>query len=305
MKGFIGSLLLGSCICSCTTKLHAQSAEFAPIGATWWYDQVEMFPPYNIALNKFEVIGDTIIAGLDLRVLKYDFIRNNGTGYTYNYFINNDSGKISIYNIDTDSLQPYFNFNASVGDTLVTTCPYDAPAYSVVDSIVNVVVNGIDLKRFYITPAELLYSHNNFPDGAPYNYFTERIGNNYYFFPIPGAADPPPGGHLRCYEDNILGLVGNDEIAECEYLSPVTDFENGVFELSPNPSNGIFEVGISSDENYKFVLIDINGRFIPLNATALGPTIFQFNITSLPSGCYTIIAIDKNQFVGSKVLIKL
>ena len=56
MKGFIGSLLLGSCICSCTTKLHAQSAEFAPIGATWWYDQVEMFPPYNIALNKFDSI---------------------------------------------------------------------------------------------------------------------------------------------------------------------------------------------------------------------------------------------------------
>ena len=74
MKGYFGSLLLCSCIFSFTTKLQAQSAEFAPIGATWWYDQVEMFPPYNIALNKFEVIGDTIIVGLDLRILKYDFI---------------------------------------------------------------------------------------------------------------------------------------------------------------------------------------------------------------------------------------
>ncbi|MBK8343709.1 MAG: hypothetical protein IPL12_10625 [Bacteroidetes bacterium] len=67
----------------------------------------------------------------------------------------------------------------------------------------------------------------------------------------------------------------------------------------------MFEVVISSDKNYKFGLIDINGRFIPLNATALGPTIIQFNITSLPSGCYTIIAIDKNQFVGRKLLLKL
>ena len=42
----------------------------------------EKLMPENIA--KFEVIGDTIIAGLDLRILKYDFIRNNGTGDTNN-----------------------------------------------------------------------------------------------------------------------------------------------------------------------------------------------------------------------------
>jgi len=175
----------------------------------------------------------------------------------------------------------------------------------VVDSIIDVVINGFTLKRFYITPAVLDDVRNFFPDGEPYNYFTERIGNNYYFFPIPGAADPPPGGSLRCYEDAELGLYGSNVVTACVYLSAVIDLKSNTFSLSPNPSNGIVDITVTKPNNYVFLKGDCNGKVIPLNKMPDGAFVNRFNLSYLPSWCYIIIATVNNQFAGQQLFIKL
>lgn len=262
-------------------RAGAQLADFAPIGATWWYDQIQKYPPYDISYWRLEAKSDTVIGDLDLRVIQTDFITET-SDFTDTFYLHIDSGVISIYDPSLEILAPYFDFNAVPGDTLIVSEGLDMAGATgiVIDSIHIISIAGQDLREFYF--------HNTFESVYYLGgwTFTERIGNSGFFFPQHGAADPPTGGPLRCYEDDVIGLYGATDISECDFISDVKTETAGAISIYPNPSDDIIFVSGVPNDRMRLELSDISGRHYAILSSTINADVFSLNISKLSSGIY-------------------
>ena len=282
--------------------IKAQVPEFAPIGAKWWYDQIEKFPPYNIAYWRFEVIKDTVIDDLLLRKINKTFVHQAGEN-TNSFYLYSDSGELFIYNPEIQILFPYFNFNASVGDTIQTSDEYDGVATNIVDSIVNIEIEGEMLKRYYLSII-----------GDPYYYFaidgycgcfTERLGSDGYFFATFSAVDPPPGGPRRCYEDDLIGLYGADDLEDCEYISTgIQEIISSKLNIYPNPAEDKLFVTYNMYSKPQIKLINLAGAEIIIPEITNNQNILECDISNIPAGMYFISIISENGIYATEVFVK-
>ena len=281
--------------------IKAQVPEFAPIGAKWWYDQVEKFPPYNIAYWRFEVIKDTVIDDLPLRKINKTFVHQTGEN-TNSFYLYSDSGTLFIYNPEIQILFPYFNFNASVGDTIETTDGSDGVALNILDSIINIEIEGEMLKRYHLSSAGFGYYFAN--DGYCFC-FTERLGSDGYFFATFGAVDPPTGGPRRCYEDDVLGLYGADDLEDCEYISTgIQEVISSNLSVYPNPAEDKLFVSYNVNSKPQLKLINLAGAEINISEITINENILECDISNIPAGMYFISIISENGIYTKNVFIK-
>ena len=210
-------LLLGVAIFS-TGLLRAQT-EFAPLGATWYYGNMEsMFG--DTGFTKTTVTDSAVIDGKKVKVLISEYHASSGGVFPRDTIYAYQTGDSVLFYRDGD-FHLVYNFGLNVGDTMELynpdnkTCPiYDwmdvreedlMYGHVVVESIKTLDINGTQLKEFNFVSADPDSYYSRFSDR--YHYI-EKIGTTTNLFGEDCIADNFGGGifgDLRCYEDEEIG----------------------------------------------------------------------------------------------------
>lgn len=194
-----------------TTGTYSQTNDWAPVGATWWYDQIEYSGPETTYLRVTSVM-DTVILGKNCRKLRVENVGLTDTVLRNLIYTYEESGKVYHINNQGSQFRLWFDFSASLGDT-ITIYP-EAPAEDSIvlriDSIKPITIGGTIRNRYFhhtVNVASHLF-------GSPW---IDGIGSEYLFTPQFATQDPPLGGPIRCYQDTALGLVQIGSNA-CDYI---------------------------------------------------------------------------------------
>ncbi len=238
---------------------------WAPKGAIWYYEQLDVAPPIYDDLITYESIGDTIVNGDSTKVILKTLMRIGSTPsdtiftreIIYEKF---DSNRVYFYYPPANDFRLLYDFNAVVGDSFPVFCRQSGTDSSVivtVDSISSMIINGQTLKVQHVRPINL---HDICGIGGT---IIERVGWTGYMFPQPQTVDPPEGGFLRCYQDPVIGLYHRKTSIPCDYITSIKNINISFsdIQLFPNPSNGRFEIK-SSSAIKRIVLKDYLGRTI-------------------------------------------
>ncbi len=186
-----------------TGAVKAQT-EFAPLGATWYYGNMEsMFG--DIGFTKTTVTDSAVIDGKKVKVLVSEYHQSNGGVFPRDTVYAYQTGDSVFFYLD-GAFHLVYNFSLNVGDTMELYNPDnkycgDDRLYGhvVVESIKTLNINGNQLKQFSFTPAD---SYSN------YYHYIEKIGTTSQLFGADCIADNFGAGifgELRCYEDEEIG----------------------------------------------------------------------------------------------------
>ena len=203
------------------------------------------------------------------------------------FYLYSDSGEIFIYRPDLDILYPYFNFNASLGDTIQTSNGYNGIATNIVDSIVYIEIEGEMLKRYYLS--EVGDENYYFAVDGYCNCFTERLGSDGYFFATFG----------------VLGLYGADDLEDCEYISTgIQEVISSNLSVYPNPAEDKLFVSYNVNSKPQLKLINLAGAEINISEITINENILECDISNIPAGMYFISIISENGIYTKNVFIK-
>lgn len=287
-----------------SNSLYSQTTEFAPVGARWWYDQVQAFEPQN-SYWLYESKKDTMYDGKIFRkILRSEISSTGETLYNADpVFIYQEDEKLYITFDVTDTAMEYFDFTAEPGDTIRTIALYDINEYaiSIVDSIKTVNLLGIDITAYYLHNAEL---SGEYLVGFT-SVFYETIGSTAYFFPWDGLVDPPEGGLLRCYEDDSIGLIKFSEAETCEFIVSTDEYISSSFNVFPNPVTDKLSLSGTSDEDLHIELIDITGKQIIINFEHTNSGNVVADISAISPGVYFVTMYSENRIIGTQKICKL
>ena len=196
-------LLLLFSVFLATGAVKAQT-EFAPLGATWYYGNMEsMFG--DIGFTKTTVTDSAVIDGKKVKVLVSEYHQSNGGVFPRDTVYAYQTGDSVFFYLD-GAFHLVYNFSLNVGDTMELYNPDnkycgDDRLYGhvVVESIKTLNINGNQLKQFSFTLAD---SYSN------YYHYIEKIGTTSQLFGADCIADNFGAGifgELRCYEDEEIG----------------------------------------------------------------------------------------------------
>jgi len=236
--------------CSGILKGQQDTTIFGPLGATWYYST--WVPPYPPSLLKFVSDGDTILNGVNARILKF-YSGESGVleplpsldKYVYT------SGNKVYYWVE-DAFYLLFDFGAQPGDTIYSrvedfpisfSCfadfdqgPFDF-RYKI-DSVGSIEISGEILRTQYVSP---IYDpiHIGWVIENP---IIERIGqittSCYWWGRGQGCLLGGIPGELRCYEDSNIYFKNNTQFdLECDYVSATDLISESVNRVYPNPAS--------------------------------------------------------------------
>lgn len=276
-----------------TRQATAQTNNFAPIGAKWWYDDYfnscATWP--DCGYFTLESVKDTIVAGKQCRVLAEEHFEIPIASSDHRYVVHEDSGKVYVYwNEDFHTL---YDFDAEAGDTIIVFedsfegffpmegLTYDAFIYRI-DSIGSINISGNDLAMQYVST---VYTG----DGCGFfGKIIEQIGSPVLFFGNPTTFAPEYGSFLRCYEDE--SIYYNDYIHECDFLTAVSEDETEIqISIAPNPTTGILTVRNPSDKPYVFSIVNSLAQVIEINVSLDPGSEIQVNIAAYADGIFYLL----------------
>ena len=286
-----------------------QKNEWAPIGAEWHYDYELELPFKNHGYTLYKVLKDTIINSQTARLIyKQDVYFNGGIAKKDTLYTYEEDSK--VYFLINDKFSLAYDFGAQVGDTIRIDPDFfncDSISPIVVDSIKSMVVNGIQLKRQFVSYKLLKKGKNN---QVITDIFTEKFGNygNLIFHPNCGG-DTFVYPFLRCYQDNLLSYV-NDywkslyPNASCDtliYTGIANIKSNLMVRIYPNPTDGIIYID-SKDKISTLTIYDSKGSIVKSN---WNKTLSNADISNLRNGLYIIkITFMNGESSNYKVLKK-
>lgn len=297
-------------------QLNAQTFEFAPIGASWWYNSNEISA---VGYMQIESVGDTVILSKLCRILKktkhyIDLSSPDHDEHTYEagyeYIFQDDS---LIYYYSDGTFWTLYDFTASVGDTWqVYYNDPDVISLSECDSLGTIEVT--ERSDTIIDGFNLIKMQTQHYPGSLWSFYEhdilERIGSLFYLFPgvtndCISSTDNYVPGPLRCYQDAEIGMVKFSE-EECDYIYlGVSEISDNLFNIWPNPADGIIYVRGNYTEDVQLEFSDITGKNIPVNALRSSADILSANISFLPAGIYFINIYDENIYIGTQKILKL
>jgi hypothetical protein len=287
-------LILSTLMCVIT---YGQK-EFATFGATWYYSKRENFAGSE-GYIKIVSEKDTIIEGKQSKILTQKYYSSEGDSSTLNNLYVYQSGDTAYYWIDND-FRILYNFSLEKGDTMEIyskeiACPGNESHTGKikVDTIVNVLINGVELKKFFTSPTNS--SAYKFP--GP---FVEIIGclNGIYPVDTGCSADVfPEIGNLRCYFDSSFGHYHVPGSLYCDSLlnniKPKFKTSNLKVYYSSDSKTFSIDLNIQNLSGVVFFkVLDITGKNI--FSSIVQSTIYQMNIPVSISGIY-VLQIFNNQ----------
>lgn len=277
---------------------YSQTNEFAPIGATWWYNY-EYFS--GSGYLQLQSVSDTVISGVNCRKITKTLVQKDvsnpdavvDTFYLDNEYVYSDLGV--VYNYRLGAFYTLYDFNAVVGDTWAVggvsnfgDC--DSTGFILVDNVNTVLIGGIELTQLFTGSVDDDY----------WNFGTlpiiERIGSLSYLFAHPNSCllDFYEGGNLRCYYDNEIGYVQIDSTTTCDFVLSSNEITAATsIAISPNPFST--ELKIKLPDNFLNSIITIynlNGSIL-YQTTTYNSTI-DISTDNIIPGVYFLHVLDNH-----------
>lgn len=296
MKNLIISSLLLLLAFGCAT-----AQDFAPVGATWHYDNWSAITFFGDGYITLENNGDTIIEGkVCQRLLKTTYMYNgwNQTNSTTTSFEYVASQGDSVLNFKHGQSYLLYDFSAEAGDiwTVAGNEVCDEHGTVIVDSVAYEFFDGAELKCLYVrSPSDspVQFSHLKIVEG---------IGCLGYMFPEPYCVtDSNLGGQLRCYSDNQSSFHFQNDVA-CDAMTLVgisDEHAAGNLKVFPTVFTDVLQIdGTSSKLIYQ--LFDMQGREVERGEISQTE---QLNLGHVSSGSY-ILFLSSNKHFNSFNLLK-
>jgi hypothetical protein len=302
--------LMFTCLLS-LFSLFSFSQDWATIGATWHYTELEAFYP-TIDFFKIEASGTQMVKGKLCTVMSFNDspMCNPIAGGTFTY---EENDTVYWYNSDLDSLMYLYDFTAGVGDSwnMLFLDPNNLPDVDTlnvtVDSVDTININGFNLKRLHVRYDFIgeIYSWWYF------GVIIEDIGDTYYMFNFPHPdgmfCDGNYPDYLRCYEDTVIGFqgfMGYDSLG-CEYIYTSLDEIEPESEINvyPNPFSSTTTVEFDFDEEIESIVItNLIGKIIKQTPVNSKQGRVVVDLSQVPTGIYTLSLRGVRYFNQLKII---
>lgn len=303
----------------------AQSQNWYPIGATWYFNNQEQLTFPASGYTKYTVVKDTVVDAKLSKLVSKLVVRYNGDISSVSSLIIREENSKAYYYFN-NAFRLMYDFTLNVGDTLgidISSSACDSISPLIVDSIKNININGTNLMVQYVkciyyfaAPWEGLVDSTTFP-------IVEKVGNELYYYSINNfffnpvcriGGDEMVWNGLRCYSDGNISYKGGSYHNpgfgypyQCDTLINGTvgitesSKDENSFELYPNPSSDFVTIKSVSAIN-SIEVYDYCGRYL----TELQPQSndITVNIKSYPQGVYLFVVRGKNTFSKYFKIIK-
>lgn len=289
----------------------SQTNNFAPVGATWWYDALNDCggPGTECGYFTLESIGDTIISAKICRILKEEHFEIGMTYPIQHHYLYEDSGRVFIFK--EGNFYRMLDFTAQPLDTIMVInnefsgfTPFADYTYNsfkyFVDSISNIHIGGTELKFQYV---------NAFPDGDGWGFgqaqIIEMIGSTWLPFGQPNGTAIEFGSFLRCYEDAELSYHNPLYYQNCDFVSGIADQPAAKILVFPNPVKQKVQIDLSAyklNDPCILLLYDLTGKLV-YTSNLISGEINEVNMSALSDGIYFLsIYSDAVQIVSDKLV---
>lgn len=291
-------LLLFSILALNACELFAQH-EFAPIGATWYFDVGhESYPYPTWAIMQVKCEKDTVVNGINCKKISQKIMgmeEDGSDAYNlFNLYWYQNGDTIFSYNYLFDRFTPLYIFNMQIGDTFrvpifhtygnsYLSADDDSTFTLVVDSVSMVQYDTTWAKSYFMHPVihfgtDFAFSWNRlYPQDSSGLQYNEVMGDNHYsgLYPdcIYGCASLTaydPSDHnwgisaLRCYHDSFTFIEYVDSCFVPKNFSSVKELSSLLNnKIYPNPANNTIYLDNYILENFKAISVyNVNGTLV-------------------------------------------
>ncbi len=291
-----------------STASFAQQHEFAPVGATWYYDTY-LIGNVFVSASQY-VSNDTLIAGKTCKWLADE--SPDVWGFYRDIAVYKDSGRVYWVDPQTEVFHLAYDFNTVPGDTVTvysSTADYPSTRIPdtlqvVIDDTGSTIVNGFRLKTQIIrtVPAKRIGMYSSAFSGSvieDVGFFNEGFEQLSLFLPY---YETPPIriSSIICYEDNELGLqrYNGFTLSNCDYSVSIPNIlSTQEIKVYPNPTSGSLSIGnFNAVANY--AIYTLLGKLIDYGNADLGNN--TIDVSSLPKGTYYMGVETENQVYFTK-----
>lgn len=274
----------------------AQSHEFAPVGAEWYYGRLYRvgWNYTGVAYDRFRSIREVEINGLECKEIElYQHLDEYGTEHPHVewFYINQEQDK--VYEVYDGQRFLLYDFGKESGES------WYAPKYNVtvyVDSVFTMTLEDGSIRKLMSTHSTNEYLY--------YNNIIEGVGLDMSLFPFDNPFGPPQSVHdyIRCYSENGIPLIVSEEV-ECDYEILAIDENN---EMPTASINTLVDDMLHIDflempENTKQIkIIDLTGRIVCTHETM--DKALDISFADKPRGVYLIQIITGSQVINNKMV---
>lgn len=321
------------------THLRAQTANFAPLGAEWWYKGVEYAQSSAPKLLiRIKSVSDTVIQSQTCHKLvrtAYRRFSNQSdvidTTALTNIYLYSQNDSIFAYNSFFNKFTLLFTFNVNTGDTLclpVIGAQDLRPNPITGDTSFCVIIDSVKVEQYGTSAFKTVYTNGiiignsvngsefpslNWPYGANFaSYFAqgkfiEKLGGMYGLYPdlIHAYSSYGPFAELVCYRDPDFSYnysSGCDSIPQ--FLS-ISGYGKNKFKLYPNPT--VDFIRIENDfilpQNSTITISDLADRPVLPVQNIGGKNIVSVDLRNLPSGVYLVQVRSNGDYYRNKIVV--
>lgn len=267
--------------------LSAQTNNFAPIGATWYYTDIDGIDYddtlYTAGYTRAESVGDAIIDGIACRQITFTGYLSTGEIYDISdYYCYENEDKVYFH--DGTAFKLLYDFS---GDNW-----YAWDIFYFGEDSTEIIVDSVKYEDYDGTLLKTLYVHDDFTTSFTWlgNKITERLGGASFMFMYYGADDTYFPSGLRCYSDSVVNFTNTE--SPCDSLIPeiVTVEELPAATISLFQSGDMLQIN-GANINASVSLMNLNGQTI-CNVTFSENT--TINLPALSTGIYFVVINDKS-----------
>ena len=277
--------------------VKAQSHEFAPVGAEWYYERLyrEGWNYTGVAYDRFRSLRTIEINGWECKEIElYQHLDCDGlvNPYTELRYITQEGDQ--VYEVENGQRLLLYDFGKNPGESWYAS-KYDVEVF-VIDTSTMILEDGSVRKAMQtFTLDDNLYINN----------IIEGIGMDRSLFPFYDWEGPPLCMHsqIRCYSEEGIPLIASD--TECDYEIVAIDER---FDVETVAMNTIVENFLRIDfskmqENIKQIRIsDAIGKTIFTKETS--DTTLEIDFASKPKGMYLVQIVADTQTINFKFIKK-
>lgn len=294
-------------------------ADFAPIGAKWYYEWAHVnFPTEGKSMGGYilqESVADTVIHGVTARKLqRTSYGRDNQnvihSGPISSIYVHATADTVFYFQEELDRFLPLYIFNVQAGDTMVHRAP---PEYAqfFTDTSWKILVDSVVTKSYNNHPVKVVYNSSGFIPGTGtigvplsgpyYQYFGLVNGHlSEYDWSYPAGA-PYYSYRLRCYQDANFDVHFWDGSVACDSLDMLPtaisdlDYLSGKLSVYPNPSTGDVYILLDQIDIQSVEVLDMLGRKVLLQQQATDNAPVEVRLDGFSKGTYILRITTKDK----------
>lgn len=276
--------------------LKAQTHEFAPVGAEWYYERYyrEGFDLTGITYDRFRSLRTVEISGWECKEIElFQNLDCHGevNPYTEIRYITQEGDQ--VYEVEDGQRYLLYDFGKEVGEW------WYAPKYEDTIRIVNVsyiTMNDGTVRRYMETlPSNLDWY---------FFYIIDGIGMDYSLFPFDHTmvGTPCVEGPIRCYsEDGILLVQWGETECDYEILGVNDEKEEPSVQMSTLVGDVLrIDFAETASLPKQIRITDVSGRIIYAQETM--DKSLDINFTDKPAGVYLVQIVMDSKVFNNKIV---